>query len=195
MYEQAEDLSKQIGDQSGVAYALYSLGDVSTAEGSLSAALDYYIESITLRTQIGEKGNIEESQMALALLQFEEGDAIGAENSLREAREEFRKEGIGDDEILADILLARVLLSQGKLADAEKEISAVHDLLAKSQDFSVRLRASIVEAQVQAAAGNRGTRFGFSRTQSRAQRSLDMWDISWRRSLLWAKWRRDRAKL
>jgi len=94
---QAENLSKQIGDQSGVAYALYSLGDVSTAEGSLSAALDYYIESITLRTQIGEKGNIEESQMALALLQFEEGDAIGAENSLRAAREEFRKEGIGDE--------------------------------------------------------------------------------------------------
>jgi len=35
--------------------------------------------------------------MALALLQFEEGDAIGAENSLRAAREEFRKEGIGDE--------------------------------------------------------------------------------------------------
>ena len=155
MYEQAEDLAKQIGDQSGVAYALYSLGDVSTAEGNLSSALDYYIESITLRTQIGEKGNVEESQMALALLQFEEGDAIGAENSLREAREEFRKEGIEDDEILADILLARVLLAQGKLADAEKETSAVHGLLAKSQDFSVRLRASIVEAQVQAASGRR----------------------------------------
>ncbi len=153
MYEQAKDLSKQIGDQSGVAYALYSLGDLSTAEGSLSAALDYYIKSITLRTQIGEKGNIEESQMALALLQFEEGDAIGAENSLREAREEFRKEGIVDDEILADILLARVLLAQGKVAEAEKETSAVHGLLAKSQDFSVRLRASVAEAQVQAAAG------------------------------------------
>ncbi|MGA2979541.1 MAG: tetratricopeptide repeat protein [Terriglobales bacterium] len=153
MYEQAEDLSKQIGDQSGVAYALYSLGDVSTAEGNLSAALDYYIKSITLRTQIGEKGNVEESQMALALLTFEDGDAIGAENSLREAREEFRKEGIRDDEILASILLARILLSQGNLADAQKETSGVHDLLAGSQDFSVRLRASIVEGRVQAAAG------------------------------------------
>ncbi len=153
MYEEAEDLSKQIGDQSGVGYALYSLGDVSTAEGSLSAALDDYIKSITLRTQIGEKGNLAESQMALALLQFEEGDSIGAENALRETREEFRKEGLGDDEILADISLARFLLSQGKVADAEKEASAAHDLLAKSQDFSVRLRAAIVEGQVQAAAG------------------------------------------
>ena len=48
---------------------------------------------------------------------------------------------------------ARVLLSQEKVGDAEKETAAAHDLLAKSQDFSVRLRASIVEANVEAAAG------------------------------------------
>jgi serine/threonine protein kinase/tetratricopeptide (TPR) repeat protein len=153
MYEQAEALSKQIGDQSGVAYALYSLGDISTAEGLFVAALDCYNQSITLRTQIGEKGNVAESQMALALLQFEEGDAVGAESSLRDAREEFRKEGIGDDEILANALLARILLAQGKLADAQKEFSGVHDLLAKSQDLSVHLRASVADAQLAAADG------------------------------------------
>jgi hypothetical protein len=47
----------------------------------------------------------------------------------------FGKEGLGDDEILADTLLARVLLSQRKVADAEKETSAARNLLAKSQDF------------------------------------------------------------
>jgi len=153
MYEQAEVLSKKIGDQSGVAYALYSLGDISTAEGLFVAALDYYNQSITLRTQMGEKGNVAESQMAVALLQFEEGDAIGAESSLRDAREEFRKEGAGDDEILANALLARILLAQGKLADAQKEFSEVHDLLAKSQDLSVHLRVSVAEAQLAAADG------------------------------------------
>jgi serine/threonine protein kinase/tetratricopeptide (TPR) repeat protein len=153
MYEQAEALSKQIGDQSGVAYALYSLGDVSTAEGLFVAALDYYNQSINLRTQIGEKGNVAESQMALALLLLEEGDAIGAESSLRDAREEFRKEGIGDDGILADALLARILLAQGRLADAQREFTEVHDLLAKSQDLSVHLRASVAEAKLAAADG------------------------------------------
>jgi eukaryotic-like serine/threonine-protein kinase len=153
MYERAEALSKQIGDQSGVAYALYSLGDVSTAEGLFVAALDYYNQSITLRTQMGEKGNVAESQMALGNLLFEEGDAIGAESSVRDAKEEFKKEGIADDEILADALLARILLAQGKFADAQKEFSEVHDLLAKSQDLSVRLRASVAEAQLAAAGG------------------------------------------
>ncbi len=154
MYEQSEATSKQIGDQSGVAYALYSLGDVSTAEGLFVAALDYYNQSITLRTQIGEKGNVAESQMALALLLFEEGDAIGAESSLRDARDEFKKEGIADDEILADALLARILLAQSRLADAQKEFAEVHDLLAKSQDLSVHLRASVAEAELAAADGH-----------------------------------------
>ena len=152
-YEQAEALSREIGDQSGVAYALYSLGDVSTAEGRFNAALDYYNQSTALRTQIGEKGNAAESQLALAQLLFEEEDAIGAENTLREVGEEFRKEGAADDEILASTLLTRILLLQGRLADAQKEFSGVHDLLAKSQDFSVRLRASIAEAQIAAGAG------------------------------------------
>jgi eukaryotic-like serine/threonine-protein kinase len=153
MYEQAGALSKQIGDQSGVAYALFSVGDVLTAEGNLLAARGKYDESMALRKQMGEKGNVAETQMALALLAIEEGHADEAESALREAKEEFRADGLGDDEILADTLLGRIALSQGKTADAEKDTSAAHDLLAKSQDFSVRLRASIVGAQVQAASG------------------------------------------
>jgi serine/threonine protein kinase/tetratricopeptide (TPR) repeat protein len=153
MYQQAEDLSKQIGDQSGVAYALFSLGDVSTAEGNLSAARKSYNESMTLRTQMGEKGNVAETQMALALLLIEEENGGDAGNILQGSREEFHKEGLGDDEVLADSLLARVWLSRGKIVEAQKEIAASHDLLAKSQDFSVRLRAQIVQAQVLAVAG------------------------------------------
>ncbi|MBV9301283.1 MAG: tetratricopeptide repeat protein [Acidobacteriaceae bacterium] len=185
MYEQAEDLSRHIGDQSGVAYALFSLGDIATAEGDLPAARGRYSESMTLRTRIGEKGNVAETQMALALLLIEEGHAREAENTLREIREEFRKEGLGDDEILADLLLARALVSQQKVADAEHETSAVQHLLAKSQDFSVRLRASILQATVQAAAGRRedavriledsiekAKRFGYVGFQLEAQLAL-----------------------
>jgi eukaryotic-like serine/threonine-protein kinase len=153
MYQQAEDVSQRIGDQSGVAYALYSMGDVSTAEGDLAGAREKYNASIALRTKIGEKGNVAEAQMGLAVLSIEDGHADEAMNLLMPAREEFHKEGLGDDEILADTMLARVFLSQGKLADAERESAAAHNLLAQSQDISARLRAAIGAAQVQAAAG------------------------------------------
>ena len=153
MYQQSEDLSKQIGDQSGVAYAMFSLGDVSTAEGDLAAARAHYDDSNNLRNQMGEKGNVAETQMALAILSIEEGHAVEAASTLTQVREEFHKEGSADDEILADTLLARIYLSQGKIIDAQKETAYVHDLSANSQDFSVRLRASIGEASVESAAG------------------------------------------
>jgi eukaryotic-like serine/threonine-protein kinase len=153
MYQQAQELSQQIGDQSGVAYALFSLGDVMAAEGDLEGARGKYNESMTLRTQMGEKGNIAETQMALCQIQIEKGHPGDAEQALRLAHDEFRAEGLGDDEVLSDIALARVALSQGRLADAEKAISTAHDLLAKSQDFSVRLRAAVASAEVQAASG------------------------------------------
>ena len=134
--------------------------------------------------------------MALALLQFEEGDAIGAENSLREAREEFRKEGIGDDEILADMLLTRVLLSQGKLADAQKEISAVSRSSGQEPGFFGSSEGvDCGTRRCKQPPGDPGTRFGFSRTPSPAPRSLDMWDFSWKRSLPWAKWRSRSGKV
>ena len=60
---------------------------------------------------------------------------------------------MADDEILANSLLARILLSQGRLADAQKEFAEVHDVLAKSQDLSVHLRAPVAEAQIAAADG------------------------------------------
>jgi eukaryotic-like serine/threonine-protein kinase len=153
MYEHAEDLSKQIGDQSGVAYALSSLGDVLTAEDELPAAREKYNQSLAMRTQMGEKGNGAETQMALDLLLIEEGHAGEAENSLREVENEFHSEGLTVDEILAHDLLARVLLVQKKAPDAEEEIAAARNFLPKSQDFSVRLRTLIAEAQVEAAAG------------------------------------------
>jgi tetratricopeptide (TPR) repeat protein len=153
MYQQAGDLSKQIEDQSGLAYSMFSLGDVSTAEGDLSAARAHYNDSIKLRTEMGEKGNLAETQMALAFLSIEGGNTGDAATVLNQVKAEFHKEGLADDEILADTLLARVLLAQGNLAEAEKQSAAAHDLLANSQDFSVRLRAMIGAAQVQAAAG------------------------------------------
>ena len=84
---------------------------------------------MALRTQMGEKGNTAETQMALAVLQVEQGHAADADSALRQARDEFRKEGLGDDEILADSLLARIVLSQGRVADAEKATSTAHDLV------------------------------------------------------------------
>lgn len=152
-YEESRDLSQQIGDQSGVAYALFSLGDVSMSEGDLAAAQAKYNESMTMRNQMGEKGNVAETQMAIAALMIEQGHQGEAEKTLQQVKDEFHKEGLGDDEAIADILTTGIAISRGRVAEAGKQTEAIHGLVAKSQDFTVRLRAAILMAQVDAISG------------------------------------------
>ncbi|HLV87774.1 MAG TPA: tetratricopeptide repeat protein [Candidatus Sulfotelmatobacter sp.] len=155
MFEQSRDLSKQLSDESGVGYALSSLGDLLTIEADLAAARDQYNQAIALRNQIQEKGNAAETQMALANVDREEGHAADAEQKIRQARDQFRADGLSDDLVLANAFLAEALLAEGKTSEAQKETTALRELLSKSQDFSVHLQASIATAQVQAAAGSR----------------------------------------
>jgi len=96
---------------------------------------------------------VAETQLAMANLSLEDDQLAEAESLARQAHEEFHQEGSTDDEILADMLLARVLLASGKSADAQQEVAAARDLVAKSQDFSVRLKSSIVTAEVIARSG------------------------------------------
>lgn len=51
-------------------------------------------------------------------------------------------------------MLARALLAQGKLAEAEAEIRAAATPLRKNQDFTARLDLAIASARTQAALGN-----------------------------------------
>ncbi len=177
MYQQALDLSKSMGDLSGAAYAIAGLGDVLTLQGELSAAKGKYEEALAIRKQIGENGTVAETQLAMANLALEENRLAEADSLLRPVREEFHKEGSTDDEILATMLLTRVLLAGGKPADAERQIAAFRDAAAKSQDFSVRLKSSIVNAEVNARSGKvdsglRGLKEAIEQAQNRGYLGL-----------------------
>ena len=72
---------------------------------------------------------------------------------IREAREDFRKQKLRDDEILSDALLSEALLASGNLAEARSQADAMALLAAKSQNHELRLRAGVVAARLQAASG------------------------------------------
>jgi eukaryotic-like serine/threonine-protein kinase len=153
MYQQALDRSKSTGDLSGTAYAIAGLGDVLTLRGELAAAQAKYEEALGIRKQIGENGTIAETQLAEANLSLEANRLGEAESLVRQVHAEFHKEGNTDDELLALMLLARVLVASGKPAAAEQQMAAARPAIAKSQDFSVRLKSMIVNAEVVARSG------------------------------------------
>src|SRR5260370_5367389 len=94
-----------------------------------------------------------EIRLQLAVLAIEEGNLASAEATSRDTRAEFQRLHQHEDEIAADAVLARTLLAMGRPSDAQKEIDAGKDLLAKSRDLETQFQLGIVASQVEAALG------------------------------------------
>ncbi len=113
-YQQARATADEINDKSVIAYVLDGRGDVLADQGDLAAARKSYLESLALRKQAGEKQTAAETEIALARLSIEEGNAAGAETAMRECSRQFRKEQEADDELAAITVLIQALCSEGK---------------------------------------------------------------------------------
>ena len=88
-------------------------------------------------------------QLALASLSLEEGRAPAEQEAIvRQAIESFQQQHSRDDEIEAWCILARVLLAEGKTAEANDAVHRAQSLVLKSQNPEVQWRASITAARV-----------------------------------------------
>jgi tetratricopeptide (TPR) repeat protein len=153
MFDQALAVTRPTNNRSVSAYALTGLGDVLAKEADFVGARTAYSESLAMRNEIGEKATAAESRLALADLTIAEGRPRDAENSAREARDEFLHESQADDALIANSVLAKSLLEQGRVADAQQIIDSASALAAKSQNRGVSLRFAIAAARVSAATG------------------------------------------
>jgi DNA-binding winged helix-turn-helix (wHTH) protein/tetratricopeptide (TPR) repeat protein/TolB-like protein len=151
--QQAVDLIR--ADQSGYQYltgAMLVLGEVSKAGGDLQGAQQQVQATLDIRQRVGETGLVRESQLELAGLAFEEGQASQAEPLLRAAIVEFEKEKGDPDTTNAYNLLSRMLQAQGKLEDARKAIQHAAQVGRKSSDPALTLPIAIQTARLEMAA-------------------------------------------
>jgi len=151
--EEALDITGKTNDKTHAARTMANWGEILMAEGDLPQARKNLEQALQLRTEIDETSNAVGTRLQLAELSIEEGNAAGAEHTAREARDEYRKEGHADDEIIAYTVLLLALRAQNKLDESEKEAGEAKPLLAKSQNVPDRLAIRIVDAQIRAASG------------------------------------------
>jgi hypothetical protein len=104
-----------------------------------------------LRERLGEKGTAAETQVALAELACDSGQAAQAERLTAGAVHEFQVEQEADNELMAETVLLRSLLQQGKLDDARKAAASGNALYEKSKDVTIRLPFAIESAYTKAA--------------------------------------------
>ena len=91
LFEEALDLYRALGDQSGEARCLNSLGLVARQREDLNAAEELLSASISVRRQIGDEAGIAPSLNNLGVLYLDRRDTDRARQSLEEALQLARK--------------------------------------------------------------------------------------------------------
>ena len=154
--EEALTLARQAGNKSYAAYSLMTLGDVAAAQADIAEGRKRYSESLALRTEMNEKFSAAQTRLAQGVSWFEEGKLAESDASIREAVEEFRTQKMADDEVSARAMLARVLIAEGRRADAKEEVDSARRLAVRSQNRDALLALTIAAASVLSAEGHPG---------------------------------------
>jgi tetratricopeptide (TPR) repeat protein len=148
---EASTLSEKLGMESDLASTLDSLGDVLLARDDLDSAEKNYRKAFDIRQKLGAKGDVANSKVSLGKLALEKGQASQAEGLAREAAKEFQAEQLHDNEILADDVLVRALIAQGKLSEAQSIVEGAAKNPA--QDRGARLSFAITSARLKGRTG------------------------------------------
>jgi tetratricopeptide (TPR) repeat protein len=109
------------------------------------------MQALKIRNELGDQGDIADSQVFLAESSIEEGHAAESEKPLREAIATLQSLKMADDEAYAYPVLARALAAEGKAGEALSVIELAAPVARKCNDRGVRFLFAIEDARVQAA--------------------------------------------
>jgi serine/threonine protein kinase/Tfp pilus assembly protein PilF/TolB-like protein len=156
MYQQSSNIEQEIGRKILYASSLTEVGRVLRQQGKAEEAQQAYRQSLSLEDELGNKSDAAETRLALAELDCDSGKGTEAEQLSRAAVETFRADAYTDEESLAQSMVSRALLQQGKPEEARSAMAEAVRLSQKSQAVLVRIPVMIDQAYLLAAGDNRG---------------------------------------
>jgi tetratricopeptide (TPR) repeat protein len=149
-YDEALKIFRDIGEKGYEAGTLAAIGRVKAQQGDFAAARALYEQALALQTPLGVKGDLAQTQLALAELLCETNEAPDAARLLRAALQEFQSEKKGSDQIRAQAILSRALLLQNQVAAARAAIDAAAPQIERARLID-RLEWRLADARVRMA--------------------------------------------
>jgi DNA-binding winged helix-turn-helix (wHTH) protein/tetratricopeptide (TPR) repeat protein len=179
-YQEAVDVSQQIGNVMGMMYGLGNLGYLYQSEGDLNRATSFLEKSLAYFPEIDDPGMQERLLVSLGAVQIFRGDLEAARRSTEEALVMSRRTGNKADEGRALGNLGILMAAHGNLKQARSYLDQsvgllreVHDpsfatpMVVEAVDVAARLGdAAAARAQAEqalAAARQAGSRLGTAR--------------------------------
>lgn len=147
---QGDKTLRNEGDRRDEAVALWVRGRIAMAQGNLAEAQNDFENSLQIRSEIGLKVELGETEAELAKMYLNEGRKSEAEAACRKSLQDFQSHHARDDEIQARALLARILLMKPRSASATmqagEEIESAETLARSSQSPSSRTSVEVASA-------------------------------------------------
>lgn len=143
---------REIGEAGGVADAQAAIGQVLVQRGDLAAGGRLLEAAVASADRAGEKGTAATLRLPLTELELEQGRPSPAEAYASAAIAQFHGAHMRDQEAEAEALLARALLAQRSLAQAQSAIDRADRLAAQSLEPAVKASVALAKARVVAAA-------------------------------------------
>ncbi len=144
------DLAVETQDRSAQAQALHALGELAVARADFSAARTFYEQALALRRDLGEQLQSLDSELALAQLALEEGQAPAAELAAQLALRHALRDQQASAEAHARAILALAALAQSRADEAQREAQAAMEHSVKSERLVIRLRVALTAGRVRA---------------------------------------------
>src|SRR5260370_42315864 len=128
--------SRQAGGRAGKAR-------VDRLQGESSQAVKDETEARTIFEEIGDKTEVARMDLHLAELFLDEGKTKEAAIAARPAADVFEKTKATVDEAAANLLLAKMLLVDGRIADARNSVSHVMTMATQTHNPELGLSAPL----------------------------------------------------
>jgi DNA-binding winged helix-turn-helix (wHTH) protein/tetratricopeptide (TPR) repeat protein/TolB-like protein len=147
-------IERKVGDAPELINALMAVGDALAAQANFAGARKNYEEALVLAQKSNAAATVANLQVSLADLAMSEHHPADAEPLLREALREFTKEKAASSTMQAQMGLARSLLAQSKLVEAQKVAGDARASAHMVHDYQLVLDFSALQAQIDAAGGH-----------------------------------------
>jgi serine/threonine protein kinase/tetratricopeptide (TPR) repeat protein len=152
-YEEGVSTAEKIGYKEGRAFNLEGFAQISLTRDQVSQARDQEEQVLKIQKELGDSVEIARSQIALATIAIEQGKPAEAEALVRAAAPQFEQQTMATGASQSAALLARALLAQSKIGDAETAAANALALAEQTSDRSTHLMASLAAAEVNARSG------------------------------------------
>ncbi len=153
-FEEAARLAESMGVKQLSGVALADLGALLLEMGEPEAAGRSFQEAESVQSELGEALQLARTRVAHAMLLLELGHPRRAEELARSAAEKLTAADQRDAALRAEAVIASTLIEQGRLAEAEGQLTETRRRARASQNPRVRGRVGLAAARLAAAAGD-----------------------------------------